>query len=339
MSSWTKRLVWLLAAGAMTATSIAVPAPAAAQTKWDYSLFTGVTHPITLRLKGFTEEVAKRTNGKLIITARPAGELPFKATEMVKAVSGNQATMGQAYQGWISGAIPISSIAALPFLVRTVDELKLVWPIIDKYTKPEFEKNGVMNLFYFSWPPQNVFGKGAPIISLSDFKGRKIRTTDGKQAEMMKRLGGSAVTVVLAEVPVAMERGVTEGFFTAAFNVIGAKWYEFINWGWLGNVHIGGPDYQIVNLAEYKKLAPDVRAALDAVAAEWGPKMIAENMADETRDMEALKTTHKVAMHIPSQADIDELARQMSEYWETWAKSQGPNTEAMLKEIRAALKR
>lgn len=324
---------------AYIAISVAQPTPAAAQTKWDYSLFTGVTHPISVRLKAFTDEVAKRTNGKLIITTRPAGELPFKSTEMVKAVSGNQATMGQAYQGWISGAIPISAIASLPFLVRTTDELVKVWPLIDKYTKPEFEKNGVMNLFYFSWPPQNLFGKGAPILSLKDFKGRKIRTTDGKQAEMMKRLGGSAVTVTLAEVPVAMERGVAEGFFTAGFNVIGAKWYEFINWGWIGNVHIGGPDYQLVNIAEYKKLAPDVRAALDAVAAEWGPKMIAENMADETRDMETLRTTHKVAMHTPPQADIDELVRQMTEYWESWAKSQGPNAEALLKEIRAALGR
>ena len=53
-------------------------------TKWDLYIVTGVTHPITLRYKEFAEEVKKATNGKLEIVVRPAGELPFRATEVVK---------------------------------------------------------------------------------------------------------------------------------------------------------------------------------------------------------------------------------------------------------------
>ncbi len=328
----------IMAFGALAAVA-GLSAPASAQTKWDLSAFTGATHPITLHFKGFSEEVKKKTDGKLDIVVRPAGELPFKATEMVKATSDGNVQLGQAYQGFISGVIPLSSIAAMPFLVRSADELNKVYPIIEKYTKAEFEKNGVKVLFWFTWPEQNLFGKGKPIKTIEDFAGRKIRTTDGKQSEMMKRLGGSAVTLTTAEVPVAMERGVAEGFFTAGFNVTGAKWHEFVTWAWLGQIHIGGPDYMLMNIAAYDKLDPKVREGLDEVAKMWGPKMIAEVAKDEITALEDLKTKHKVEMITPSPEVLKSVTDKMKEYWESWAKQQGPNGEAMLKEIRTALNR
>jgi TRAP-type transport system periplasmic protein len=313
--------------------------PAFAQTKWDLSAFTGATHPITLHFKAFSEEVKKRTDGKLDIVVRPAGELPFKATEVVKATSDGNIQLGQAYQGFVSGSVPLASIASLPFLVRTPEDLEKVYPIIEKYTKPEFEKNGVKVLFWFTWPIQNVFGKGKAIRTAEDFAGRKIRTTDAKQSEMMKRLGGSAVTLTTAEVPVAMERGVAEGFYTAAFNVMGAKWYEFITWAWMGDVHIGGPDYMLMNIAAYNKLDPKVREHLDAVAKEWGPRMTAANIKDEVTAVEDLKTKHKVEIITPAKDQVDAITAKMTDYWASWAKQHGANGEVMLKEIRTALNR
>lgn len=321
------------------ALSAAAGLPAVAQTKWDLSSMMGATHPVTLHYKAFADEVRKRTDGKLDIVVRPAGELPFKATEVVKAASEGNIQLGQAYQGFISGSIPLASIASLPFLVRNSDELHKIYPIIEKYTKPEFEKNGVKVLYWFTWPIQNIFGKGKPIKTIEDFAGRKIRTTDAKQSEMMKIFGGNAVTIAPAEVPVAMERGVAEGFFTAAFNVMGAKWYEFVTWAWLGNVHIGGPDYLLMNAAAYDKLDPKLREQLDAVAKEWGPRTSAANLKDEITAMEDLKTKHKVELITPSDDQIAAITAKMTNYWTTWAKQQGPNGEAMLKEVRAALGR
>ncbi len=335
MSSMSKVL-----SAACVSTAVAVCSlPAAAQTKWDLSSMMGATHPVTNHYRAFADEVKKRTDGKLDITVRPAGELPFKATEIVKAAGDGNVQLGQAYQGFISGTIPLASIASLPFLVRNAEELEKVYPIIEKYTKPEFEKNGVKVLYWFTWPIQNVFGKGKPISSIEDFAGRKIRTTDAKQSEMMKRFGGSAVSIAPAEVPVAMERGVAEGFFTAAFNVMGAKWYEFVTWAWIGNVHIGGPDYLLMNTAAYEKLDPKLREQLDAVAKEWGPRTSAANLRDELTAIEDLKTKHKVEIITPAPAQIEAMTEKMKEYWDIWAKQQGPRGEAMLKEIRTALNR
>ncbi len=328
------RCTAMLAGLAAAAASVV---PAAAQTKWDLYAFTGVTHPITVRYKMFADEVKAATGGKLEIVVRPAGELPFRATEVVKATSLGQVQLAAAYQGFISGEVPISSVASLPFLVRSGEELEKVYPIIAKYTDPAFKKQGVKTLFWHTWPVQNIYGKGKPIKTIEDFKGRKIRSTDGKQAAMLKELGASSVNLTTPEVPVAMERGVADGFLTAGFNVIGAKWYEFTEWGWMGDVHIGGPDYLIMNVSVYDKLPADVKAKLDEVAKTFGPKMRAMNLGDEKGAVEELKTKHKIALYTPPKEVVDELTNKMKPYWETWAKQQGKDTEALLKEVRAAL--
>lgn len=334
METINRRAVVLGVLGAAAASGHAT---AQSSTKWDMYVMTGVTHPITLRYNEFSEEVKKATNGKLDIVVRPAGELPFRATEVVKVAGDGQVQITEAYQGFISGAIPLASITSLPFLVRNAQELEKVWPIIDKFTAPLFAKMGVKNLFYHTWPVQNIFGKGKPIRTIEDFKGRKIRSTDAKQAEMLKQLGASSVSLTTAEVPVAMERGVAEGFITAGFNVVGAKWYEFVQWGWLGDIHIGGPDYTLVNVEAYDKLDADTRAKLDAVAKAFAPKFRAANLGDEAKDIQTLKAQYKVDMFIPPKEQIDTLTARMTPYWEQWAASQGANGTAMLKEIRASL--
>ncbi|MBU2531665.1 MAG: TRAP transporter substrate-binding protein DctP [Alphaproteobacteria bacterium] len=311
--------------------------PVTAQTRWDLYAFTGVTHPITIRYQMFVDEVKKATDGKLLITVRPAGELPFRATEVVKATSQGQVQLAAAYQGFISGEMPIASIASLPFLVRNAEELEKVYPIIEKYTKPAFAERKVRTLFWHTWPEQNIYGRGKPIRSIEDFAGRKIRSTDGKQAEMLKQLGAASVNLTTPEVPVAIERGVADGFMTAAFNVIGAKWFEFTEWAWMGDVNIGGPDYLIMNEAAYNELPDDVRTKLDEVANAFGPKMRAMNIGDEKGAIEELKTKHNVALFTPPKEQIDKLTERMKPYWETWAKAQGEDTVALLKEIRAAL--
>ena len=328
-----------LAFGVGLAAAIALGGQSRAATNWDHYLFTGITHPISVFLTGFAEEVKKRTNGELVITPRPAGELPFRATEVVKITGDGLVQMGSAYAGFISGSSPISGVTGLPFLVRTYEDLEKTWPIIEKYSTKELQKAGVKTLFHFSWPPQNLYGAGQPIRTLEDFKGRKLRTTDAKQAEMMRRLGASSVTLTTAEVPVAMERGLMEGMTTAAFNVIGAKWYEFIKWGWLPEIHIGGPNYELVNIAAYNKLPANVRATLDEVAKEWSAKMLKEIAAVEGRDRKALEDNYKISLYVPPKEQVDELTKRMEDYWVAWGEQNGPDGVALVKEIRAALGR
>ena len=210
-------------------------------------------------------------------------------------------------------------------------------PIIAEHAGPKFEAMGAKMLFWWSWPEQNLYGTGDPISALEDFKGRKFRVTDPKQAAMIERFGASTVSLTTAEVPVAMERGVMEGVFTAAFNAVGAKWYEFIDWGWMANVHIGGPNYEFVNLQAYNALPDDVRKTLDEVAAEFTPKMNARFAKMESEARVTLTKEHGIKLKDAPTSAISDAVATMTPYWEEWAKEH--NTEAAMSAIRAKLGR
>jgi TRAP-type C4-dicarboxylate transport system substrate-binding protein len=318
---------------------VAAVTNASAQVKWDMYAFSGATHPVTVRLQGFADEVRKQTDGQLIITVRPAGEFPFKASEVFRATGTGQVQIGEGYSGFISGAVPLASVANLPMLVRNTEDLNKVWPVIKKYAEPEFQKQGVKILFHFEWPPQNIFGRGNVVTKFEDLAGKKFRTTDAKQSEALKLMGASAVSLTAAEVPLAVERGVVDGFLTAGFNVVGAKWYDAVKWAYLPDLNAGGPDYILVNIAAYNKLSPKVREALDKVAEQWGPKMTRENTGDEARDLEILKTKHGVTLVRPSKEEIDRLTAKVAPTWDAWAKQHGPRAIEQVKEIREILKR
>lgn len=324
---------------AALAAMLQLPTAVSAATNWDYYSFTGVTHPITKYQMGFAAEVEKRTKGELKITVRPAGELPFRIDEAGKIAGEGLVQMSAAYGGFLAGTVPIAGVGGLPFLVRTFEEGVKVWPIIDKYTRPEFEKIGAKALFHFYWPPQNLFGAGEQIKTAADFAGRKIRTTDPKQAELIKRLGGSSVTLATAEVPVAMQRGLMEGVLTATFNVVGAKWTDFIKWTWYADINVGGPNFELVNLKAYNALQPEVRKALDEVAAEWSLKMNKEIEEIEAEEKRTLKEKHGIEVYDAPPETVAEILPMVSPYWDEWAQQNGPNAVAMLKEIRAAVGR
>jgi len=321
--------------------SCACPTQANAATTWEYYLYTGVTHPVTLLLKEFADEVKKRTNGELVINVRAAGELPFKATEVVKIVGDGQVQLGSASPGFIGGSTPIATVGNHVGLIRTYEDMAKAWPTIQKYADKRFKTAGAKTLFHWNWPTQQLFGtaKVKPPASLSDFAGLKIRTVAPQEAEMLRRLSAASVALTLPEVPVALERGVMDGLISAAFNVVSTKWYEFLKWVYVSDMHIGGPNYELVNIAAYEALPANVRQALDKTAAEWSDKMNATISARDAADLQSLKDKYGLELIQAKPEDLKKLNDVMQSYWDEWAKQQGPDGVAMMQEIRQILKR
>jgi TRAP-type C4-dicarboxylate transport system substrate-binding protein len=320
-------LVLLLGAGA-----------AGAKTKWDYALYVGVTHPIAVHLREFADEVKKRTNGELEIVVRPAGELPIRATEMVKAVGDNVTQLGQAASSLISGQAPVAGLANTPYLIRDYQDLARAWPVVREHADREFRKFGVMLLFHSGWPPTNVYGTGAPIRGLGDFAGRKLRSLDARQAELFGRLKAASVTLAPAEVPVALERGVVEAVVTSAFNAVGSKWSEFLKWAYVTEINVT-PDYQVVNLAAFNKLPPQIQTTLRQVGEEWSQRMLRDFASAEAAKRQELRDQHKVQFIEATPADVKEQLRTAEELWETWARQAGADGPEMIAKIRKALSR
>jgi len=313
------------------------PAAPHAQTKWDLTGLNVINSVISQRYIQFVDEVKKRTNGKLVITYRPAGELPIRGTEVLKAVGENQIESGEAFAGFMSGSIPMASITSMPLLVTSQKEYEEVMPIVSKYLTPEFNKFGVIPLFTYSLPAMNLYGRGNPIRKLSDFAGRKIRTTDSSAAEFIKAVGASSMTLDTAEVPTAIDRGVADGFATTSYNILESHWAEFTKWSWSPQFNVGGPIYLLVNTKAYDALPADIRRVLTEVGQEFGSMLTSENFAKEASAAKTLHDKYGVEFVVPSNDELKEVTSRMKVYWSAWGDRNGPNAKALMEEVRAKL--
>lgn len=321
---------------------VAVAPPVAAQPKavgWDMVMNVGLTHFVGAQEKEFVEEIRKRTGGQLAVTLRPPGELPYKLPEYLRVVGAGNAQMGDVYMGFLAGDSKIAVLTGLPFLVATADELKKAMAVLEPLIREDFARFGADVLTWYTWPEQNFFGRGKPIASVDDFKGRKIRTTSPEQSELVKRLGGVPISLPAPEVPVAAQRGVMEGVITAGFNLYFSKWYDFTEWAYLPDIHIGGPAFILVNKAALAALSPEVRKGLTDAAQAFQAKMLREIPAREQADLKTLEQQHHIKLIRANPTDVAKMRQLMAPYWDEWAKQGGPKLVEALAQVRKALGR
>jgi TRAP-type C4-dicarboxylate transport system substrate-binding protein len=249
----------------------------------------------------------------------------------------NQVESGNVFAGFISGSIPMASITSMPLLVTSQKEYEEVMPIVSKYLTPEFSKFGVTPIFSYAMPVKNIYGRGNPIRKLSDFAGRKIRTTDSAEAEFVKIVGASSMTLDTAEVATAIDRGVADGFTTTSYNILESNWTEFTKWSWTPRLFVSGPCYILVNKKDYDALPADVRRVLTEMGQEFGSKLTDENFTKEVSAEKTLHDKYGVEFVVPSDDELKEITSRMKVYWSAWGDQNGPNAKALMEEVRAKL--
>lgn len=304
---------------------------------WDYFTFVGINHPIAEYALEFAATVKERTDDRFIITVRPAGEMPYSATEAIRVVSEGSVQMADANGGFVGGDSKIAAMLGLPFLVQNLEEMEIAYAAHEPYITNDLNSYGVQVLYWYTWPVQNLWGRGEPVRSLEDFRGRKIRGTTSEQAVLIQLLGADPITLTTPEVPTAMQRGTMDAVMTAAFNILGGSWQAFLEWGYLPDINMAGPSYIIVNSQAYQALPEDARRVLDEVAAEFQARQAKEIVGRETGDQRILAEQHGLELFAADPAEIQALTAMMIDYWQKWAQESGPHVEEALAKVRQAL--
>ena len=309
---------------------LALAAPAAAQTvEWRFFTYFPTNDKPAATNRLFAEDVGKATNGKLKITVYAAGELPYKAPDVVKAVSTNQVQMGDVAVGFASGDAPELNVLSMPFLCTSYDQfdkaLAAIKPASDEVLGKKF---GITAAMHWTMPPQN-FWLGKPVARLDDLKGVKVRTWNPEQVEMMKSLGGSAISITSAEVIPALERKVIDGAITSAFSASDWRAYELVKTGYMVNMTMGH-QAMLINTAELQKLPADVQQTLLAKAVEWAPKYRAMSEQGD-KDARANLLANKVTLVEPTADDRAKAQAMMRPMWDSWAQRNGALGQSLLK--------
>lgn len=306
--------------------------PASAQ-KWDFYTFMPSPIASTKRLAIMLEDINKETGGQLAVRMHMGGSLQISTTNITQAVSDNVVQMAE--DSFFTGNIPVSGLLRLPLLIRTDDEFQKATKVIDPLMDAAYKKRGVIMLGRYNFPPQ-VLWSNKKLTSLADLKGQKLRVTSPEQAEFLKRFGAASVTIGPPEVAPALERGVIEGVLTASSGG-GVAWKDVLKYNYrLGVNYVDA--VVIVNAESFGKLPAASQEKVRKITAAAMPEITAALRSDEVTLTKKF-AAEGIVVTEPSAQEVNEVGAQFPDYWQSWAKTRGPEAIEALTKIRALLGR
>lgn len=305
-----------------------------AETTW--TLFTpfATNDKPTELYREFAADVKDATGGELTIDVFSSGELPYKNSDVLKALATNQVQIADLAIGPVAGDVPELTVFGLPFLCTSTDgfygAMAQAMPIMNEVLEGKFNVRGLAG---WTMPPQQIWLKEG-VASISELEGKKIRTWNKMQVEMLDLLGGSGVAITPAEVIPALQRGVVDGAVTAVIPAYDWKFYEVVDAGYMLNFTM--TDQLIaVNTAAFDALDAEVQSALVETATEWQDEFKA---AIDVAAGEAAKNLEAEGMTLiePSSDDFVTAQKATAPIWEAWSGANGDIAARLLESVSSA---
>lgn len=305
--------------------------------QWDFLWYIPTAESAQVDgLTNFAEGVGAQTDGKVDVRSRPAGELPYDATEYVQVVGQGRAEMADAAASFVAGSLSTGEFPNLPFLARTEDELTSLMAMVEGPMREELESQGATLLYWYTMPPIQIWGSGNPVASLDDLRGRKLRTFADQQNDYLSTLGAEGVSVTTAEVVSALQTNVIDGVITSGLAALSFGWYEFMDWVYVASMHYA-PNYVIVNSEALASLDTGTREGLQTAAAQAQSSMLGDVLAAGQGDMDTLTGEHGIEANEMSAEDVRQSIEIMKPVWEEWAQSKSSRVQQTMQDVLAEL--
>jgi TRAP-type transport system periplasmic protein len=247
------------------------PAVFAAETiKLKYGQYFATTHKNAALTAQFSEEIKKRTNGRVEVTHYPGGTLTT-APKMFQAVVTDICDIGFGAIAYNQGRFPVLEAADLP-LGRSDGWVasQVADDFYRKFTPKEWDS--VHALFFSASGPNVVYTTKTAVRKLEDMKGVKLRGI-GKMADTLRALGASPMPLDIVDLYEGVRRGVLEGAMLPLETLKGFKIGElakYVTASW--KVGATNTFYAIMNKEKWNSLPPDIKKIIDEVSMEFKEK-------------------------------------------------------------------
>jgi TRAP-type C4-dicarboxylate transport system substrate-binding protein len=206
--------LWRVATAGLALAAAAVlgaPPAGAQEIKLKLSHFLPAAHNHhTNVIVPWTEEIKKRTGGKVEITVFPGASLcpPPKQYECAKD---GIADLAWGVTGWTPNRFPMTSVIELPFMHRAAATgSQMLADLWDRHLKKEYDDTHLLYLNVH--PAGHVHTHSKPIRTLDDFKGMRVRTPTAVVGDLLDMLGATKVGMPANAIYEAMSQKVVDGF-------------------------------------------------------------------------------------------------------------------------------
>lgn len=225
----------------------------------------------------FLNELEKRTNGEVKVRRFWAQSLN-KVGEHLTAIASGTTEIALISPGYYQADLPVTRGLEWYYRMNKTDALQLVCRDIYEEFQPlkdEWEKRHKAKVLYWTtWNYAPLVTK-APITSLEDFKGKRIRGY-GVATDVIQRLGGTAVPMAAPEVYTSIERGVLDGVYGFDFiTAVSYKLHEIAPY--FTDIGDGphAPAAVVMNIDVWNKLPDKVKVTIEEIVSElYGGKFV-----------------------------------------------------------------
>jgi TRAP-type C4-dicarboxylate transport system substrate-binding protein len=305
---------------------------ASAQEKITLSLATwgASSHPqVKVYAHVFMDEVTKRTNGQVEWKFFPDDTL-VKQAFVPSAVPGGQVDISLTTLDSWAGRIPQVSIAASPLWTLTMEESQKALapgqPLFVYFDKL-LEKQNTKLLSLFDIGAPAFFCKFA-CLSPESMRGHTMRGYSKGASESMKAVGIAPVTMGVADVYSALQRGAIDGALGGLQGAYGLKHYEVTDHV-LGSGGILGALVNgfVMNKARFEKLPPNVQKAI----------LEANLAASEANDKELERSYQAYLADLKAKGLTVNVLKPGTPEWKAWSQALGAHREELTKKFPAEL--
>ena len=304
--------VWLVAAGLALA---ACGSERDAVLILKASSSSAPNEPTVRGLEVFGEELARATNGRVVVDVYPNNALGNER-EVIELTILGAVELACPANAPLATFAPELLVFDLPYLFRDREHMYRVLdgPIGESFTEP-LRSKGLRLLGYFDVGVRHLMTRDEPVAELQDMTGLKIRTMENPlHLRAFETFGASPLPMAYGEVYTALEQGVIDGAEAARSNYVSKRFYEVApHWAEIGWMHLVAP--LVISERVFASLPPEDQEAVRLAARK---AVVAEREAYRHAEETALETLVEAGVTItrPDRSQLEELARRM---WEASA--------------------
>lgn len=184
---------------------------AGAQTELSVSHFLPAVHGIhTDFIEPWTQDVAACTDGALSFEIHPAGTSRGDVSRQQEQVMAGVVDIAHGLHGIPRGRFPRTSLIDLPFLTEDAGAAShALWSLFDEHLAQEYD--GLKVLALHAHNGGLIHTRDAPVETMEDLEGMRIRTPSPAISDMLEFLGADPQGLPPGAVYENLQRGVIDG--------------------------------------------------------------------------------------------------------------------------------
>lgn len=289
----------------------------------------------------WAEKIEADSDGRIKVELYPGMQLGGKPPALYDQIRDGVIDCGWALPAYTPGRFPESEVFELPFMTAkdATNSSQAAWEFTEKYMGERF--GDIHLIAVHTHGPGVIHKKGAPVDSLDDFEGLKLRGPSRQANKLLEALGATPIGMPVPAFPEALSKGVVDGGVIPWEVVPGLKVHE------LAEAHTQIPGDRSLyntfflwgmNKAKYESLPDDLKAVIDANSGLAASAMAGAAM-DKGDDIAEAMITERgnaiVTLDEDMVAELREMGDALIATWIEETTAMGLDAQAMVDDARA----